>query len=427
MQHRYQLHRLTTSNGIRLVVNPDPAIPAVAVNLWYGVGSADERPGRTGFAHLFEHLMFSGSAQVASGEHLAAIQAVGGSANATTSFDRTNYFEMVPTGALEFALWLEAERLSSLLEAVTERNLDTQRDVVTEEKRQRYDNVPYGDAFASLLELGFGQAGSPDSPHPYAHMPIGSLDDLAAASLADVHAFFRRHYRPANLVLSLAGEITADDALDLVERHFSDLPAGEPAIPPQGPVLDPLTDLPRLTLTADVPQDAVYCCWRAPAATDPASDTISLGLRVLADGLSARLHQDLVRTDLADSAETFDLGLARGTSLVVASATCVDGVEPERLEAALMETWERFRTEGPSEAEHRRALAQATRDHWSALAALDDRVDALSEATGLLDDPDRIMTQIDRLRATTPEEVAGLFADRLSPDHRATLTYRRLP
>ncbi|MBP8921800.1 MAG: insulinase family protein, partial [Micropruina sp.] len=150
---RYALHTTTLGNGLRVIVNPDPSVPVVALNIWYDVGSRDEQPGRTGLAHLFEHLMFEGSARVAAGEHLAAIQGVGGSANATTWFDRTNYFETVPTTALDLALWLEADRLASL--RLTQHTLDNQREVVLEEKRQRYDNVPYGDVILHLVELTF--------------------------------------------------------------------------------------------------------------------------------------------------------------------------------------------------------------------------------------------------------------------------------
>jgi predicted Zn-dependent peptidase len=174
----YAIRRHTLGNGLRVVVNPDPWTPVVAVNLWYDVGSAHEAPGRTGFAHLFEHLMFAGSANVTSGEHLGALQALGGEVNATTSFDRTNYFETVPVGVTPLALWYEADRLGSLLDAIDQATLDTEREVVKEEKRQRYDNVPYGDAFAHLTDLVFG----PD--HPYGHMPIGSMVRAGGAGWA---------------------------------------------------------------------------------------------------------------------------------------------------------------------------------------------------------------------------------------------------
>ena len=183
----YDIAEHTLPNGLRVVVNEDHSVPAVAVNLWVDVGSRHEVPGRTGFAHLFEHLMFQGSAHVASGEHFAELMSHGGRLNATTWFDRTNYFETVPKGAYELALWMEADRHGKLLQALTQENLDNQRDVVKEEKRQRYDNVPYGDVLIHLVGLTF------PAGHPYAHPTIGSMDDLAAADLDDVRGFFATH------------------------------------------------------------------------------------------------------------------------------------------------------------------------------------------------------------------------------------------
>ena len=197
----------TLDNGLDVIVDSDLTLPAVAINLWYNVGSADEQPGRDGFAHLFEHLMFSGTTSgIASGEHLATIEAVGGSANATTSFDRTNYFELVPPGALELGLWLEAERMAHL--AVTEESLTTQRDVVKEEKRQRYDNSPYGDLLDAVLASQY------DADEPYGHSPIGSEHDLDAASLDDVVAFHDRWYRPSNASSASTQPLITREALD---------------------------------------------------------------------------------------------------------------------------------------------------------------------------------------------------------------------
>ncbi|QNP57473.1 insulinase family protein [Tessaracoccus defluvii] len=200
-----------------MVVSPDRDAPGVAVNLWVEVGSADETEGRTGFAHLFEHLMFQGSGNVASGEHMATIEALGGTINATTSTDRTNYFETVPRGALELALWLEADRFASL--AITPENFEAQRLVVKEEKRQRYDNQPYGD----LLELLNGQHF--DTHHPYGHLTIGSMEDLDAAHLDDVARFFDAWYPASNLRLVLCGPVTVDEGLELADRYLGSLPS----------------------------------------------------------------------------------------------------------------------------------------------------------------------------------------------------------
>jgi zinc protease len=200
----YPIVQHTLGNGLRVISSPDHIAPSVAINIWYDVGSRDEEEGRTGFAHLFEHVMFQGSAHVASGQHIALLQAAGAVVNATTWFDRTNYFETLPTGGLDLALWLEADRMGTLLDALTQQNLDNQREVVKEEKRQRYDNVPYGDVQELLDTLTF----PPD--HPYGHITIGSMEDLDAATLDDVHSFFRRHYLPNNAILSIVGDVDPD-------------------------------------------------------------------------------------------------------------------------------------------------------------------------------------------------------------------------
>src|SRR5215467_10522471 len=201
-------------NGLRLITVEDHLAPVAAVNVWYSVGSKHEVPGKTGFAHLFEHVMFQGSAHVGKAEHMALVQAAGGTLNGTTWLDRTNYFETVPSHQLELALWLEADRMGGLLDALDQENLDNQRDVVKNERRQAYDNQPYGTAYERLFAMLF-----PPS-HPYHHLPIGSMADLDAASLEDVRSFFRAHYAPDNCVLAVVGDADPDEVAALVERHF---------------------------------------------------------------------------------------------------------------------------------------------------------------------------------------------------------------
>src|SRR6476646_1586196 len=222
----YPIHQTTLPNGLRVVVSPDSSVPTVTVNIWVNVGSRHELTGRTGFAHLFEHLMFQGSRHIASGEHFTRLMAEGGRLNATTWFDRTNYFETVPKGAFELDLWMEADRHGHLLDAVTQENLDNQRDVVKEEKRQRYDNVPYGTALIEVYAAVFPPG------HPYHHPTIGSMEDLDAASLEDVHAFFRRYYGPNNTVLTLVGDLTPEEGFAAAERYFGHLPASVACLPP---------------------------------------------------------------------------------------------------------------------------------------------------------------------------------------------------
>src|SRR5947207_10910407 len=213
------------SNGLRVVLNEDHSAPLVAVNVWYHVGSKNERPGRTGFAHLFEHMLFSGSENVGNNEHFRYVQSVGGVLNGTTFFDRTNYFETLPSNYLALGLWLESDRMGFFLPALTQEKLDIQREVVKEERRQRYDNVPYGTAFERLLNLAY------DPDYSYHWPTIGSMEDLGAASLDDIRDFFGTWYRPDNAVLTVTGDFAPDEARQLVHQYFADIPPGG-AFPP---------------------------------------------------------------------------------------------------------------------------------------------------------------------------------------------------
>ena len=417
---RYALHTTTLGNGLRVIVNPDPSVPVVALNIWYDVGSRDEQPGRTGLAHLFEHLMFEGSAQVAAGEHLAAIQGVGGSANATTWFDRTNYFETVPTTALDLALWLEADRLASL--RLTQHTLDNQREVVLEEKRQRYDNVPYGDVILHLVELTFPKH------HPYGHATIGSMDDLAAAALDDVRRFFATHYAPNNAVLSLVGDVDPEDAFAKVAATLGTVPSAPVAARATSDVLPPLSGMPRRDVSANVPTEALYATWRLPARDTRDFDAAELGLAILGDGQTSRLHRRLVRTDrIAEGAGASSLGLIGGNSIGFVQARALAGVTAEQLEDAIVDELARFATQGPTEAEVDRVKAQYERSWLADLSRLDTRADLFSAYATLHDDPEAVNRRFDEVRSVTPDEIARAARGRLRPDQLAVLSYRKDP
>src|SRR6478735_2178563 len=404
----FPLRQSTLDNGLRVIINPDPTVPVVAVNLRYNVGSRDERPGRTGLAHLFEHLMFEGSANVVAGEHLAAIQGVGGSANATTWFDRTNYFETVPTGALDLALWLEAERLASL--DLTQSNLDNQREVVMEEKRQRYDNVPYGDVLIHLVELTFPE------DHPYGHPTIGSMDDLGAATLADAQRFFRTHYAPNNAVLTLVGDVDPDDAIGRVERAFGSLAPVETATRAATPALPPMSGVPRREVSADVPTEAAYLTWRLPARDTTDFDAVQLALAILGDGQTSRLHRRMVRDDLiAEGAGASATGLIGGTSMGLAYARALTGVTAEQLEAVIVDELTRFLNSGPDLAEVDRAKAQYEREWLGELARFDSRADLFSGYATLHADPDAVNRRLDEVRALSVDSIADAAQRLLQP------------
>lgn len=418
--HAYPVVEQTLANGLRVIASPDHGAPSVAVNLWYDVGSRDEELGRTGFAHLFEHVMFQGSAHVPSGQHIALLQSAGASVNATTWFDRTNYFETLPTGGLDLALWLEADRLGSLLDTLTQDNLDNQREVVKEEKRQRYDNVPYGDVMQRVNSLTF------PPEHPYGHTTIGSMDDLNAATLEDVHAFFRRHYMVNNAVLSIVGDVSAEDAIERADRYFGHLqPGDKPAKPSAGP-LGPLTGTERDETSGKVPAAAVHCSWRLPARDTRDFDALDLASTVLGHGQTSRLHKRLVRgAELAEGASASTMGLIGGNSCAFASARARDGVTVEQLEQALVAEIDRLIAEPPTEMELRRAKAQYER-HWlNELARIDSRADAFGEFATLLDDPQLVNRRIAEIDAVTLDDITAATNRWLRADQRATLIYRQ--
>jgi len=416
----YPIVQHTLDNGLRVISSPDHIAPSVAINIWYDVGSRDEEHGRTGFAHLFEHVMFQGSAHVASGQHIGLLQAAGAVVNATTWFDRTNYFETLPTGGLDLALWLEADRMATLLEALTQENLDNQREVVKEEKRQRYDNVPYGDVMELLNSLTF----PPD--HPYGHTTIGSMEDLDAATLDDVHSFFRRHYLPNNAVLSIVGDVQPEDAFERADVYFGHLPTGSKPRKPEAQPLEPLSGLPRAEASGQVPAAAAYFTWRLPARGGRDFDALDLALSILGHGQTSRLHKQLVRgSEHAEGTGASAMGLIGGNSFGFSYARARDGVSPEELEQEVVEVIDQLLTDGPTEEELRRAKAQFER-HWlHELARVDSRADALGEYATLHGDPNLINSRIAEITAIGDDEVHGALEQWFRPDQRATLIYRQ--
>lgn len=414
----YPIVEHTLTNGLRVVVSPDHSVPTVSVNLWVDVGSRHEAPGRTGFAHLFEHLMFQGSRQVASGEHFSLLMAVGGRLNATTWFDRTNYFETVPTGALDLALWLEADRHGHLLDAVNQANLDNQRDVVKEEKRQRYDNVPYGNALRDLYATVF------PVEHPYHHPTIGSMEDLDAATVEDVHAFFRAHYGPDNTVLTLVGDIGADEGIAKVERYFAELaPIGGERRPPLTQ-LDPLAAPERHTVTAELPNDRIYLGFRLPVERDRAYLASALAIEAVAGLSMSRLVRRLVRTEqVATSVQGHPMGFVDGVSLGLIAVDIAEGADPNEVEESVLEELSGFAEQGPTAVELEAAFAGAERGWLSDLAAQDDRADALSHHALLYHDPGYVNRFLDELTAIGAEEVRAAAAHWLAPSARAVVAY----
>ena len=402
----------TLDNGLRVVVSPTPGLGVVAVNLWYDVGSRHEQPDRQGFAHLFEHLMFQGSRHVQPGEHFALIQGIGGMLNATTSFDRTNYFEVVPAGALDLALWLEADRMAYLDDVITQANFDTQVSVVGAERSQRMDNVPYGTAFEDLLPLVF------PAEHPYGHLPIGNLAHLADATLDEVSAFHARYYMPNNAVLSIVGDVLDHTAFDRAERYLGDITPGDAPKRELPDPLPPVATAQIIELTQDVPAPAVWFAGRLPADVGGSRElaAVELATGILGEGETSRLHRRLVREDeIALSAGLGVNTLVAGNSLGVASVRAVPGIELSTVSSVVEEIIGRLASEGPTELELTIARAQAERSWLDEMATAGGRADGLSGCALLYDDPEALNARLPILRSLTAEEVRAATAQWLVP------------
>lgn len=396
-------HRL--GNGLRVALEPRAEAPGVAVNIYYRVGSFDEHRGRTGFAHLFEHLMFQGSSQVRPGEHMAQIESWGGNVNATTSTDRTNYFETVPATALNLALWLEADRMSSL--AVSDENFQTQREVVKEEKRQRYDNQPYGD----LLELLISQHFSSD--HPYGHLPIGSMADLAAASLPDVQDFFDSWYRPNNATMVLVGSFDPNQAIELVEEHFGEIPAAPIAARRPAPPSPFTANV--IETRESVPHEVHYYSWPTPQSNHADQVALELALGLLTSSNTSRLHRQLVK----DTGTALEVHGAMITHLYSDSISAISlrptrGQDPQRSEELLRGSLSDFIGSGPTPEELERAKAQYERDWLVGLSTIEGRADLLNDAWLQYDDPTRADRQLDLVYQTTAADLQRVVADYLA-------------
>ncbi|MHB1192636.1 MAG: M16 family metallopeptidase [Longimicrobiales bacterium] len=411
--------RRSLSNGLRIVLSHDPAVPVVAVNLWYGVGSRNEPEGRTGFAHLFEHMMFQGSLNVPKNRHFELVERAGGTLNATTWFDRTNYFETVPSHHLELALWLEADRMGWMLPAMDQAKLDNQRDVVKNEKRQRYDNQPYGDWSERLQRLVYPRE------HPYHHTVIGSMDDLDAAGLDDVASFFRTYYVPDNAVLTVAGDFDPVRVMDQVERYFGEIPPGG-AIPPipGNPELEPLLgSTARDDVVADVPLPRAMMAFRIPSYDDPGFTTAEVACAVLGTGRASRLYRRLVRERrAAKDVVSYAYPLLSGASMLLAWATGYPGASVTELEAALGEEVEGLADAAEEEVE--RAVAVLETDLVRSLEQVGERADLLSMFELYFSDPGRLNEEVDRLRGVSASDVRRFAAERLGPANRAVVTYR---
>ena len=413
------IERHALDNGLRIVLSRDPRAPMVAVNLWYDVGSKHEKPGKTGFELLFEPMMFQGSASVEKGQHFSLVQAAGATLNASTWLDRTNYYETLPGHELEMALWLEADRMASLLPAMTQEKLDNQRDVVKNERRWSVDNQPYGDWDERIQALLY-----PDG-HPYHHSTIGSMEDLSAASLDDVREFFATYYAPNNAVLTIAGDFETDAALAMIRRHFGAIPAN-PSLPsPPDMSVDPqLGREVRETKPDQVPLPRIYLAHRIPPFGTDAFDALDVAADVLGSGRASRMYATLVReARLAQDVSAFVFPIVGGASMFTVWVTARPGVAPETLEAATLAQIDGLATEGPNDPELERVRNLHAARAANALERIGERADRLSMYATLFDDPDRVNAEVARYAAVDAGRITEALRDSIHAGNRVTLTY----
>lgn len=413
-------------NGLTVIYSIDRSTPVVAVEVMYNVGSKNEQVGRTGFAHLFEHVMFKGSRNVPDGAHWSLLEKAGGRAgsdiNGTTWTDRTNYFEQVPSNYLELALWLESDRMGTLTETLTREKLDNQREVVKNERRQSIDNQPYGSWVEKMFWYGF------PPNHPYKHAVIGSMDDLNAASVDDVINFFKTYYAPNNAVLVIAGDFDLADAKALVKKHFSDIPRG-PAVPPLRNM-----SVPKLIGKAEreviqdpnAPAPVVYVGYRVPTSRGVDGAAVSLLSLALAGNRATPFYKDLVREkQIAVSVSSFNFGLIDGADLLMFQARGKATTNPDSLEAALVGELDKAAAAiTESTLEQAKASARfAFINGLQTTGGFGGRADALAQNYTYYGDANEVNKTLSDIDKVTTAKLKSLVAERLVSNNRVTLVY----
>ena len=405
--------QFTLRNGLRVVISEDHSAPTYSICVAYDVGSRDEKPGRTGFAHLFEHMMFQGSENVGKGEHFILIDNNGGGVNGTTNSDRTIYFETLPANQLDLALFLEADRMRSL--AVTETNLDNQRKAVQEERRLRVDNQPYGRTFEAVSETAYDNFG-------YKHSTIGSMDDLNAASLDDVKNFFKTYYAPNNAVVALVGDFKTDDALAKIKKYFEDIPSQPPA--PRPDMTEPQqTAERRKTLEdnfAQIPRlDIAY---KIPPYDSPDYMPLNVAMGILGSGQSSRLYQKLVKeTQLAQNVFA-SAGSRRATGLASVIALYRPAVNPEEVEKVIYAEVGKLQTEPVADWELEKVRMRYRHDHAQQLSSTLTRAIQLAYYTVAWNDPNVINAEEARLDAVTKDDILRVAKKYLMQENRTVVT-----
>jgi zinc protease len=393
--------QFTLGNGLNVIFHRDASLPVASVNVWYHVGSKNERPGRTGFAHLFEHIMFEGSAHVPEGDFDNLLEAAGGVNNGSTNNDRTNYWENIPANALELALWLESDRMGFLLESMSQEKLDIQRDVVKNERRQGVDNQPYGRAFETVYAHLYPE------DHPYHWPVIGSMDDLSAATLDDVMDFFRTYYAPNNASLAIAGDVQESEVRRLVERYFGDVPPGPPIPEAEVPAAALVQDV-EVVLEDDVQLPRLYVAWHAAEVFTRDDAVLDVLAAVLTEGKGSRLFRRLVYEEqVSQDVGAFQNGQESAGSFWIISTGKPD-ISLERIAAAIREELERIVADGVAAEELQRAIAGVETDFVRSLervGGFGGKADRLNEYHFFAGSPGWVRHDLRRYRSVRGEDL----------------------
>jgi len=406
--------QFTLANGLNVILHQDSSVPAVSVNVWYHVGSANEKPGRTGFAHLFEHLMFEGSKNVKEGVFDTLLESAGGNNNGSTTNDRTNYFEDVPSNALELALYLESDRMGYLLDTMTPQRVDGQRDVVKNERRQSYENQPYGMASIEISKLLW------PANHPYNWPTIGYMEDLTAASHSDVVEFFKKYYAPNNASLVIAGDIDLDRTRTLVEKWFNEVPRGAP-VEPIAPPAATLTGVQKKTLTDRVSLPRLYLAWLTPRFYAPGDAALDVVSSVLTGGKNSRLYKRLVYdTQIAQDVSAFQQSAALGSEFQII-ATARRGHTAAELQKAIDEELEKLKRDPPDAREVQRAINQYEASFYRRIERVSGKADQLNAYYFAGAGPDFFAEDLARYTSISPSDVQAAALRWLPADRRVEL------
>jgi len=407
--------RFILPNGLNVILHEDHSTPTVAVNLWYHVGSSREKPGRTGFAHLFEHILFEGSGHVPEGDFDRLLEAAGANNNGSTTNDRTNYFESMPSNALELALFLESDRMGYLLDAMSPAKVDGQRDVVKNERRQRVENVPYGRSWILLNENLYG------ADHPYHWPVIGYMEDLTAASYEDVVEFFKNYYAPGNASLVIAGDIDPVKTRALVEKWFADVKGGD-AAPPQPTPSTYLERERRLILEDRVQLPRVYMAWLSSPSYTPGDAELDLLASVLAGGLNSRLYKRLVYDlQIAQDVSAFQSSNLLSSEFIII-ATARSGHTLTELENVIQEEINRLKNEPPMPRELQRAVNQYEAAFLRQLESIDAKADQLNDYFMYTGNPDYLHEDLSRYKAVDTDDLRAVAQSYLRDDARVILS-----